>query len=154
RAKLDILDRMHRSKIADCKYDRGEQKQPWNETREDRAWCPQEQKGPNQPADETQNEQAQDADFADGEDVAAIRPSARKCSGKQRDDTRRVRIDGIKTSEQKGWKCHQGSAAGERVQGSAEERRGDENDGGHECDMCRLRWEAGDCITVARRYAG
>ena len=34
--------------------------------------------------------------------------------------------------KQEGWKCHQGSADGERVQGSAEERGDNEDDGSHE----------------------
>src|SRR5262245_244265 len=124
--------RMHRSEIADGKYDRCEQNQPWYETREDSGWGPQQQKRPDQPAGETQNEQAEDADFGDREDIAAIRPCARKRSRKQCDDARCIRIDGTKPSKQKGGKCHQGSAAGERVQGSAEERGDNEDDGRHE----------------------
>src|SRR5215472_12177789 len=48
------------------------------------------------------------------------------------DDARCIRIDGTKPSKQEGRKCHQGSAAGERVQGSAEERGDNEDDGSHE----------------------
>ena len=47
-----------------------------------------------------------------------------------------IRIDGTKPSKQEGWKCHQGSAAGERVQGSAEERGDNEDDGSHEMRYC------------------
>src|SRR5262249_16446781 len=56
---------------------------------------PQQQKCPDQPADEAQNEQAQEAEFGDREDIAAIRPCARKRSRKQRDHARCIRIDGI-----------------------------------------------------------
>src|SRR5262249_5429081 len=131
-AKLDTFDRVYRGEIADGKYDRGEQDQPWYETREDSGRGPQQQKRPDQPADEAQNEQAYDAEFGDRQDIAAIRPCARKRSGKQRDYARCIRIDGIEPGKQQRRKCHQGSAAGERVQGSAEERGGDEDESSHE----------------------
>src|SRR5262249_29686308 len=140
RAQLNTLDRSHRSEIADGKYDRCEQNEPWHESREDVGRGPQQQKCPDQPADETQNEQAQDVEFSDRKDIAAIRPRSRKRSGKQRDDARCIRIDRVEPGKQEGWKCHQGSAAGERVQGSAEERGGNEDDGCHEvCAGCSAR---------------
>src|SRR5262249_54430357 len=132
RAKLDTFDRLHRSEIADGKYDRGEQNEPWYETREDSGRGPQQQECPDQPADEAQNEQAQDAEFGDRQDVAAIRPCARKRSRKQRDHARCIRIDGIEPGKQQRRKCHQGATAGERVQRSAEKRGGDEDDSSHE----------------------
>ena len=51
-----------------------------------------------------------------------------------------IRIDGTKPSKQEGWKCHQGSAAGERVQVSADERGNNEDDGSHEMRyVCELQ---------------
>src|SRR5262249_41167884 len=144
RAKLDTPDCMHRSEIAHGKYNRCEKNQPGYETGEDAGRGPQQQKCPDQPADETQNEHAEDAEFGDREDIAAIRPCARKRSGEQGDDARGIGIDRIEPGEQQGWKCHQGSAAGERVQGSAEERGGNEEEGGH--GLCGLRWEAVDVV--------
>src|SRR6516165_1265407 len=76
---------------------------------------------------------------------APISPPTRK----QCDHARCIRIDGIEPGKQQRRKCHQGSAAGERVQGAAEERGGDEHDGSHELGYVWLV-RGSQRVTVAR----
>src|SRR4029077_7552924 len=91
----------------------------------------QEQERPDQTAKQAQDDETCHTDLGDAQDVAAIRPDAGERSGKKGHDAGRVRIDRVEPGEQERWKRHQASAAGERVEGAAEERGRSQNDG---CD--------------------